>query len=187
MPTRLIREGIITSKPVAALVNDASWFGEVFYRRLHQLVDDFGRYTADPALLRVYMFPLHIDKVREADCTRLLVACEKAGLIRLYAVDGKRYLEVLKFDQRMRAQRSKYPAPADTCPSHDGHMPVTCRTSALGDGDGGAAGFGAGQTPLAPLVKGGTDSASLPIQTQKRKRARTPDEKAARALGLEVQ
>jgi hypothetical protein len=42
--------------------------------------------------------------------------------------------------------------------------------------------------PLSPpLEKGGTNPASLPIQTQKRKRARTPDEKAARALGLEVQ
>lgn len=117
MPKRMIREGLIQSDSVNAL----TWQAEVFFVRLMLKADDFGRYTADLRLARAALFPLRLDQVREADVQRWIAECVKAGLIRLYVVDGKTYLEIPKFDQRMRAKKSRFPAP-------DGHMAVTCQS-----------------------------------------------------------
>lgn len=122
MPNRILREGIITSRRMAELENFAGWFGEVFYRRLMSKVDDYGRYTADPALLRPELFPRQLEKVREPDMSRLLAACEKAGLITLYTLSGEVYLEMRDFRQQTRAKASKYPPP----PASDDRMRSTC-------------------------------------------------------------
>lgn len=108
MPSRILREGILTSDRVNALTPSA----EVFYRRLMSVVDDYGRFDGRPGLLRVSCFPLRVDTVREADISRWIAECVKAGLIALYAVDGKRYLEIQDFKQQVRA-KSKYPPPDD--------------------------------------------------------------------------
>jgi hypothetical protein len=106
MPNRIIREGILTSDRVDQLEPPA----EVFYRRLLSKVDDHGLYDARPAILRTSLFPLRVDRVREADCSRWIAACEKAGLIALYQHDGKPYLMVL--DTRWQARSEpKYPLP----------------------------------------------------------------------------
>ncbi len=106
MPNRILREGILTSEAVNAL----NWAEEVFYRRLHSVVDDFGRYYASPKLLRAACYPLHIDKVSDSDIGKWLTACVTAALVRVYpASDGKRYLEVLNFKQQVRAKDSKFP------------------------------------------------------------------------------
>lgn len=106
MPSRILREGILTSDRVNALSAGA----EVFYRRLMSVVDDYGRFDGRPGLLRVSCFPLRVDTVREADISRWIAECVKAGLIALYAVGGKAYLEMLDFKQQVRA-KSKYPPP----------------------------------------------------------------------------
>lgn len=108
MPNRYIREGIIESEAV----NMLSWQAEVFYRRLINRVDDFGRFTAHPALLRASLFPLQIEKVREADMSRLLLECEQAGLLYVYATNEKRFLVLNKWEKG-RAAASHYPAPPD--------------------------------------------------------------------------
>ena len=106
MPYRILREGILTSEPVDQLTVHA----EVFYRRLMSVVDDFGRYDARPNVLRAGCFPLRIDKVREADISRWIAECEKAGLIALYTVDGKKFLQYFK-TEKPRAKNSRYPEP----------------------------------------------------------------------------
>lgn len=105
MPNRIIRDGILTSENVDKLGVHA----EVFYRRLMSVVDDFGRYTAHPSLLRAACYPLRVDSIREADISRFLTEVQGAGLIVLYEVDGKRYLQMNKVDDP-RAKKSKYPA-----------------------------------------------------------------------------
>ncbi|MBK8477776.1 MAG: hypothetical protein IPL39_16170 [Opitutaceae bacterium] len=111
MPNRYIRASAIESEAV----NSLSWQAEVFYRRLLNRVDDFGRFTSIPALLRAATFPLQLDRVREADMPRLLAECEKAGLLFVYTAEGKRCLVVNKWEQG-RAKGSEYPAPsADVC------------------------------------------------------------------------
>lgn len=126
MPNRIIREGWLESERINTL--DAA--EERFFLRLCLRADDYGRYHANPVLLRSNLFPLR-DDIRGTDIPRWLAACESAGLLRCYEVSGKRYLEIPRFEQRTRAQRSKFPAPdgtapsvspmADNCQASDGH------------------------------------------------------------------
>jgi hypothetical protein len=108
MPSRILREGILSSDRVNALSTAA----EVFYRRLMSVVDDYGRFDGRPGMLRVSCYPLRVDAVREADLSRWIAECVKAGLLVLYAVDGKPYLEMQDFRQQARA-KSKYPPPSE--------------------------------------------------------------------------
>lgn len=117
MPSRIVREDILTSDPV----NSLSWGAEVFYRRLMSRVDDYGRYVADLRILRAALYPLQLHKVIDSDIGKWLSDVTRAGLVSVYEVAGKRYVEVRKFDQRLRQKTSIYP-PSDGCPSSDGHM-----------------------------------------------------------------
>lgn len=119
MPDRIIRSNILTSDAV----NSLSWAGEVFYRRLMSVVDDFGRYDARPDILRGVLYSLKLDTVSKSDVVKWMNECSDAGLVRLYSTDGREYLELPKFGQRLRAMKSKYPPPltsADIC----GHLPL---------------------------------------------------------------
>lgn len=107
MPTRIIRDGILTSERIALL----GWPEEVFYRRLMSVTDDYGRFYAHPSLLRAACYPLHLNKVSDSDIGKWLTACVNAALVRVYpAKDGKRYLEIQDFGQRVQS-KSKFPAP----------------------------------------------------------------------------
>jgi hypothetical protein len=106
MPNRIVREGILTSERVASL----DWASEVFYRRLHSIVDDHGRHEAGEQLLRAKCYPLQTDSVRVADIARWMAACQKSGVILVYGVNGKQYLEVVDFGQQKRSA-SKCPDP----------------------------------------------------------------------------
>lgn len=119
MPNRILREGILTSERVDSL---ASWASEVFYRRLISVVDDFGRYYANPSLLRAACYPLKLDKVSNADVEKWLAECAGAALVSTYEIDGKRYLQVLDFRQHQRAAASKFPQPPDGCNAHAPHV-----------------------------------------------------------------
>lgn len=129
MPNRIIREGILTSDAVNAL----NWREEVFYRRLLSVVDDWGRYDGRPAVLRSAMYMLKIDQMSNQDVQDCLQATEKAGLVKVYVVDGKQYVEVKNFRQRVRTE-SKWPEPdghvSDMCLTNDGQMTVRCRPKA---------------------------------------------------------
>lgn len=113
MPNRILRADILSSEAIATL----KWDEEVFYRRVMSIVDDYGRHEGNPQLLRSKCYPLQTDQVRVADISRWLAACQKAGVILYYDVDGKQYIEVQKFGQKIRTD-SKCPAPgslADKC------------------------------------------------------------------------
>jgi hypothetical protein len=109
MPDRVVRAGILTSDRV----NELSWASEVFYRRLMSVTDDYGRYDARPSILRAELFALKLDRVSEPDIVKWLNECSKAGLVRIYTVNNKAYLEIQDFNQRLRAMKSKYPPPPD--------------------------------------------------------------------------
>lgn len=106
MPSRILREGILSSERVDKL----EWKEEVFYRRLMSIVDDFGRFEANEQLLKARCYPLRLDSVRTADITRWMAACQKAGLLVGYTANGKRYLQLLDFNQTRRTA-SKFPEP----------------------------------------------------------------------------
>lgn len=105
MPNRIIREGLLTSEKVDKLSANE----ERFYVRLMLKADDFGRHEANPKLLKSVLFPLK-DDLRDADMSRELAACERAGLVRCYEVASKRYVEITNFGQRTRF-KSKCPDP----------------------------------------------------------------------------
>lgn len=105
MPKRLVRDGLLSSKPISELSAEE----ERFFVHLMLAADDFGRYEADLTLLRTHLFPRKVDEVKEADVERWLAATVEKGLVRLYSVDDKPYLEIQKFGQRART--AKYPAP----------------------------------------------------------------------------
>lgn len=108
MPNRIIREGILTSERVEQLDPPS----EVFYRRLMSKVDDYGLFDGRTSILRSSLYPLRVDRVREADIARWIAACEKAGVIALYYHDGKPYLQML--DTRWSARsEAKYPMPTE--------------------------------------------------------------------------
>jgi hypothetical protein len=73
-------------------------------------VDDHGLYDARPSILRATLYPCRVDRVREADISRWIAICEKAGLIVLYEADGKHYLQMLNTHWTARSA-PKYPAP----------------------------------------------------------------------------
>lgn len=105
MPNRILREGILTSERIDQL----AWPAEVFYRRLMSVVDDFGRFHANPSLLRAACYPLRLDRVSNSDIDKWLTECVTAGLVRVYQVEGKSYVEVIDFKQQKRAEKSKFP------------------------------------------------------------------------------
>src|SRR5208283_2944494 len=109
MPNRILREGILTSEAVNRIADRPAV--EVFYRRLHSAVDDYGRHPAHPSLLRAALYPLRLDSVTNAMVSEYLVACAEAGLVQVYEVAEKNFLEIANFRQQKRAQRSKWPAP----------------------------------------------------------------------------
>jgi hypothetical protein len=132
VPNRILREGILTSPRIAKL----GWAEEVFYRRLHSVVDDFGRYFADVGLLRAACYPRQLNKVSDSDIGKWLTALVEAALVRVYpAQDGERYLELLDFRQQVRAKESKFPSPPSTCvadaaqPPADAHLDVSVSVS----------------------------------------------------------
>ena len=109
MPSRYIREDYLTSEHVDAL----DVHSERFFFRLFLVVDDFGRTEANLKILRSKCYPLKED-VRTTDISRFLDTVEKAGLIHLYTVAGKQYLEILRFNQsraNCRSAKSKFPDP----------------------------------------------------------------------------
>lgn len=106
MPTRMIREGILTSERINALSERA----ELFYRRLMSVVDDYGRFSANPTLLRASCYPLKLDSVKEDSIKRHLAEAADVGLIVLYTVAGKAYLQLQDFGQRVQS-KSKFPEP----------------------------------------------------------------------------
>ncbi|WP_174958620.1 conserved phage C-terminal domain-containing protein [Burkholderia aenigmatica] len=139
MPVRILREGILTSERVDLLSAE----GEVFYRRLMSVVDDFGRYSANPKLLRAACYPLRLDTVKDADIAVWLGEAESAGLITLYEVSAKQYLELVDFRQQVRAKESKYPNPTANAkqPLADAkQIPADAHLDGDGDGDGNTSG-----------------------------------------------
>jgi hypothetical protein len=111
MPNRILYEKICTSETLAQLSAEEERF---FYRLLVQC-DDYGRFDGRPAVIRTRCFGLQIDSISEVDVSAWIVTLESVGLITTYGVDGRTFLQVTTWagHQRMRAQRSKFPEPAD--------------------------------------------------------------------------
>lgn len=146
MPNRLLREGVCTSE----LINMLSPEEEVMFYRLLVCCDDYGYADARPAILKAQCFPLK-ESVKPADIERWLSSIAGKALIARYTKDGKPYLAVNKWEQRVRS-RQKYPSPTDDgCTTVDGHLSDISQTS-VGLGKGKGKGKGAGSRKVRDLL-----------------------------------
>lgn len=173
MPSRIIREGIITSDRVNKLDAPA----EVFYRRLLNKVDDYGLHDARPSILLATLYPLQLSKVREANIVRWLAEVESANLVRLYVVDGKSYLQVLdtKWPTRSEPKCPLPPGvscaqPARSCaPISSSYSGSSSSSSSQSGGGGGAR--AASRPPPRPKRKTEAEEAQEMLADLQRKKA----------------
>lgn len=119
MPNRIIKESICRSDSVNAL----SWFEEVLFYRLIVNCDDYGRFDARPAIIKGSLFPLKT--VTNKQIENALNKLSTVGIVYLYEVDGKPYLQFVTWGkhQRIRNVKEKYPAPNDKLPQ----VAASCR------------------------------------------------------------
>jgi hypothetical protein len=119
MPNRILRDWTDSFT-----IDELDANTERFFVRLIMKVDDYGRFFADARLLRANLFPLKTD-VRDTDISRWLTECEKAGLIVIYNVAKKEFLQINNFNQTLRQKKEKYPSPS-TCIADDKQTHSTC-------------------------------------------------------------
>ena len=90
-----------------------SLLAEVFFRRLWNKADDYGRYDANPKLLKADLFPLR--DIRSSDIIRCLQECETAELLVCYQIENEKYLQINEFNQSVRTKNAKYPPMNSNC------------------------------------------------------------------------
>lgn len=112
MGNRILRESIRASKKV----NSLSDFDFRVWTYLITYVDDYGRGSADPELLKGFVFPRRRG-ITESQIRTALDNLANIGMVTLYDVDGESYFCFPNWDkhQRIRAKKSKFPAPANFC------------------------------------------------------------------------
>lgn len=114
MPDRFLKETIRSSKNV----NSLSDFVFRVWAYLITYVDDFGRGSADPELLKGFVFPRRRG-ITEEQIGKALETLASKGMITLYSVDGESYFCFPKWDvhQQARDKKSKFPAPENNMQS----------------------------------------------------------------------
>lgn len=110
MPNRIIKDSIRTSKSV----NTMSDFQFRLWVYLLTYVDDYGRGSADPELLKGFVFPRR-KGVTEATIEKSLQELANIGSILLYDVDGESYFCFPNWadHQRIQTKKSRFPSPDD--------------------------------------------------------------------------
>lgn len=117
MPDRLIRESWCASETIDRLTP----FEETVLARLIVNCDDFGRMDGRTNVLCSRLFVTRRD-VGAEQMRAAIAALEREGLVLRYAVAGKEYIQMRGWGehQRIRTQRSKYPAPPDAAEASRG-------------------------------------------------------------------
>ena len=87
MPNRIIKETIRTNKAINSLTD----FQFRMWTYLLTYVDDYGRGSAEPDILKGFVFPRR-KSVTEKNISDCLTDLACMGLIDLYEVDGESYL-----------------------------------------------------------------------------------------------
>ena len=118
MANRILRDWT-ASYSIDALSEGA----ETFFTRLIMKADDYGCYYGDAKLLNSTLFPL-----RDYSNDKVLKwrnECVLSKVIILYKVDGREFLSIPNFGQRLRTMNSKFPKPTETTePSIDSGVPT---------------------------------------------------------------
>lgn len=109
MPSRMIREGLLDSDPLA----QAGELAEVLFTRLMLVADDYGRFDGRVTVICRRCWPL--GGPNEQDVAARLASLARVGLVTVYQAEGKPFICIPKFNQRLRLKtKSKYPDPPET-------------------------------------------------------------------------
>lgn len=110
MPNRILKESIRTSKKINSLTD----FQFRVWTYLITYVDDYGRGSADPEILKGFVFPRR-KRVSESDIHAALAELAGMGCILLYEVDGESYFCFPNWGehQRIQTKKSKFPEPKE--------------------------------------------------------------------------
>ena len=150
MPDRLIRESWCASEKIDRLTP----FEETVLARLIVNCDDFGRMDGRANVLCSRLFVTRRD-VGAEQMRAAIAALEREGLVSRYAVAGKEYLQMRGWGehQRIRTQRSKYPAPPDAAEASRGISLAYHAAEALPDNAGNAQAMlpGGGAAHVSPM------------------------------------
>lgn len=123
MPNRLLYTGLLTSTKVNQLKSEEF----ELYIRLILVADDYGRYSGSSIRVSRACWPEREDMTSKK-VEPMILQLHQIGLIRLYEVDGDRFIEITNWDQRKRTMVSKYPSPVSEPESDDGQMTVNCQS-----------------------------------------------------------
>ncbi len=109
MPNRIIKESIRTSRKVNRLGD----FEFRLWLYLITYVDDYGRGSADPELLKGLVFPRR-GGVTEEQIGEAMACLENGGLIVRYEAEGESYFYFPSWGehQRIQTKRSRFPEPS---------------------------------------------------------------------------
>lgn len=120
----MIKESIRTSKSVNSLTDFQfrTWVYLITY------VDDYGRGSADPEILKGLVFTRR-KGVTEAQISKALADLANTGMISLYEVGGESFFCFPNWHlhQRIQTKKSKFPAPPYSTVSH-GESPSEIET-----------------------------------------------------------
>ena len=110
MPDRLIRESWCASETIDRLTP----FEETVFARMIVNCDDFGRMDGRSSVVCSRLFVTR-RSIREKTVMAAVRRLEEEGLILCYEVEGRPYIQMQGWGkhQRIRNQRSKFPAPPD--------------------------------------------------------------------------
>lgn len=102
MPNRILRDYTRSEK-----IDSISFEAECLFIRLMTQADDFGTFHANPKIVKASCFPLK--SISEDKVSKMIFELHKHKLIVKFEHDGKPYLNITDFGQRLRAMRNKFP------------------------------------------------------------------------------
>lgn len=87
---------------------------EVLFTRLIMKADDYGSFHGNVKLIKAALFPLK--DYTDAQVLGWVSECVRAKLVEGYNVDGRNFIRIINFGQRLRNMRNIFPQPADKSP-----------------------------------------------------------------------
>lgn len=116
MANRIIRDWTTSEK-----IDSLSEGAELFFVRLIMKADDHGCFHANKKLLKAALFPLK--DYDEYQIQMWLSELASVGIVVLYTHEGREYLKINDFGQRLRNMVSKFPQPAANPPLNVSNPP----------------------------------------------------------------
>jgi len=104
MPNRILRDWTTSEK-----IDNISYEAEVLFTRLIMKADDHGCFHANLKLLKAAIFPLKDISIGMLEI--YLKELTQNEIVIIYKSEGREYLQIKDFGQRLRTMKSKFPLP----------------------------------------------------------------------------